>query len=141
MVNVVTMKFSDNDEANARTTCDLRGNPVIIFNEVKYTQDTLPPRFIWEYVLIHEEVHIAQIARIGGCNKAIARYQSDPMFRLKSEIEATCVEVQAIARDGWLKDPPKVFEKVFEHVYQRYGTFLPLEEVRKLWKCPQPQPP
>lgn len=135
VVNVWPMGFAPQDSASAHTTCDMRGNPIVIINK-KMFADTTIPRWRWKYIMVHEQKHVEQIwALDGGCHEAHARYVSDPNFRLKMELEAYCVEWQAMLKDDVLKEPHVFLRMMMVNIYNLYGEHLTLEEFETKIPC------
>ena len=135
IVNVWATPFSAEDPALAHTMCDVMGNPIILYNEERFLRDSEPPRWAWKYILIHEQEHVRQIRKAGGCTKAMMLYRTDSTFRIATEFEASCVGLHALSKDGRIPNHREFYDSAFEALYLRYGTFTSRKEAKTAWNC------
>ena len=128
IVNIWPIVFDSADGATAHTTCDPRGNPIIILNKKMWDDTTGFQRWKWKFVVIHEEKHVEQMLETeGGCHKAHELYATDPDFRLRLEMEAYCVEWEAMRDAGVMKQPNVSLAMVMVQIYNVYGTHMSWE--------------
>lgn len=101
----------------ARMTCDTTGNqPVILLNAEQEQTHTDKP-----FVLLHEQIHVSQMARYGHCQKFIERYRDDKVFAFQMEAEAYCGELEVRVLKG--EDRTRLFAGVL----MRIARFSPYE--------------
>lgn len=79
-------------EYNAKTECNEDGSFTVTLAK------WLPPEQE-KYAIVHEMTHVKQIHRL-GCKVAYEKYEKDPVYRFKVELEAYCNEVRARVKDG-----------------------------------------
>ena len=123
----------------AMTTCDLRGNPIIIVNQEIFGHPDFP-RWTIRYILIHEEQHARDMRLFKeGCNKFLETYRTDPDFRLTMEVRAKCAEYVAMKNDGVLAGLSGWdFPAVFAPLYQLYGQHITFDEFFSRIPCRPP---
>lgn len=107
----------------AVTICDQKDNAVIVENE-DYTKER-------KYTLIHEFEHVAQIKRVGGCDKFQESYSEDSLFRFHSEAEAECSSFDAMEKDGL---NPQMKDLVF-FMKNHTGSFLSVKQIAEELPC------
>lgn len=69
------------------TACSENNLPVIVIEE------KLPPVPIREVVIFHEQIHVKQMLREGGCRPFFKKFSQEKKFRVSSELEAYCGSV------------------------------------------------
>lgn len=123
--------------------CDYLDQPIILLNE-----DVGPkiPQWRWRYVILHERVHIRQFReRHLSCHAAQMKATQEPLWILKLELEAHCVEYTAIGKDlGW-QHPDSVYNGTFGPLFLRFHERLPdltTEKYAEMIPCsPLTRPP
>jgi len=71
-------------DSNGKTLCGLNNRPLILINEKLIGKDE------WRFVLYHEQTHVQQMGR--NCTKFMQKYKYDKNFRIKTELQAYCIE-------------------------------------------------
>lgn len=108
------------------TTCDTKGNPVIVMNTRYLTHPMV------ESIRIHENEHVRQMkAHKAGCADFLKQYNEDEVFRLESEAGAMCAELQA-AKD---KKGAFTFGGAFEQMVAILSKAYPDIDVRLHIPC------
>lgn len=109
------------------TTCDYRGHEFI------FLTNEIPNPLFAEAVIAHEMTHIRQIRRhAGGCQAFQIHYRLDSDFRLQSESEAHCVDIEyLVARGG---DRPSLVAQAVQAL-GLLGTELSAEELPDYLPC------
>ena len=134
-------EFQGNDSIIAVTTCDMRGNPIILVNSRVLNNPTPNlPQWSWRYILIHEETHASEIRGFKeGCQKFLELYRSDSDFRMMVELRAKCAEYIAMKNDGIITMYEELaFVGVFGPLYNLYGQHLEFEEFLLRIPCRPP---
>ena len=93
------------------TACSENGLPVIVIEE------KLPPIPIREVVIYHEQIHVKQMVRMGGCREFFKKFSMEKKFRVASELEAYCGSVNRAEDLGFER---KVMLSEIERVMKVY---------------------
>ena len=93
------------------TACSENGLPVIVIEE------KLPPVPIREVVIFHEQIHVKQMVRFGGCKEFFKKFSQEKKFRVASELEAYCGSVNRAEDLGFER---KVMLSEIERVMKTY---------------------
>lgn len=73
------------------TTCDTTGQVVILLNA---SDEVNMADYGLGHVLLHEQIHVTQVAREGSCRKFMKKYNEDKKFAFDIEAEAYCGELE-----------------------------------------------
>lgn len=115
------------------TNCDQHNNPVVgIAGQV-------PIQEVY-FIRLHEEEHVRQIQKSKmGCRDFMERLAADANFRLQMEAEAYCVDLEARALAGYVRQP--MVDSLAVHIQRNLANLLPLEEVKRRMPCGGSPPP
>jgi hypothetical protein len=85
-----------------------------------------------ENLIVHERVHFAQQAKVGGPEAWWRRYIDDPKFRLEQEIEAYRAQYASVA-----SFPRPIRRELLAHIVKSlasgmYGKLVTKEQARRL---------
>lgn len=84
-------------------------------------------------VLIHENIHVAQVRAYGSCRAFAARYEADTTFRLQVEADAYCGTLNAQRAAKRPADP--VFDDIVAMLMQNYRARYTRDAVLKALPC------
>lgn len=105
------------------TTCSENNLPVIVISEM------LPPVPIREVVIFHEQIHVKQMLRVGGCQPFFKRFAQEKKFRIASELEAYCESVNraedlGFERKVMLSEIERVMRVYYDTTIACGGTYV-----------------
>lgn len=113
-------------EYSAITTCDQDNNIVVaVSNSVDLGE--------YEYVLIHERVHVREMQEWpGGCQAFLNHYREDLKFRFEVEARAYCTDFTERVKRGM---PREMIYKLAAYLQKSYAQGFTGEQVLAMLPC------